>query len=151
MFLRFKCNCCNLCGGFGMWLVRSHQAQFTYIFERMYHLCAANRMATLKHHVLACKVDNKGTCGGQGMWMCAKKNMLQIWKLIQNNDLHVVFEPKNDLKHSRNALEKPIGEGKMPTHFWEVINMWSKVVRGLILAQIRTIRADWVQNPFCAS
>ena len=76
-----------------------------------------HRTATLKHMVLACKIDINGTCNAQGMWMCAKQNMIQIWKLIQNNDLHVVFEPKNDPKHSRNALGKSIGKWKVPTQF----------------------------------
>ena len=66
------------------------------------HVCG-HKMATLKHVVLACKIEISKTCGVQGMWMCVKQNMLQIWKLIQNSDLHMVFKPKNDPKYSREA------------------------------------------------
>ena len=62
-------------------------------------------------------------------------------EIFQNTDLHVIFKPENDSKHSRNALGKSIGEGKVLTYFQEVINTWFKVFKGLIWAQIRIVRA----------
>ena len=69
----------------------------------------------------------------------SKAKSASISEIFQNSDLHEVFEPENDPKRSWNTPE-----GKVPTYFWEVINMWIKVVRGLIWAQIRSVRANWV-------
>ena len=44
-------------------------------------------------------------------------------EIFQNSDLRVIFEHENDPKHSQNAPEKSIGEGKVPTYFQEVINI----------------------------
>ena len=110
-----------------------------------------HKTATLKHKVLPCKIRLKRTCGVQDMWTNSKHKILQIWKYSKTMICKWFLSPKMTRNTPRNTLGKSIREGKVPTYFWEVINTWFKVVKGLIWDQIQIVRAaQWITCRFWA-
>ena len=104
-------------------MTHSHQPQVTYIIKRMYHICAATGHPHPSTQCFACLQSRHQRNMRCAMYVdVSKAKSASIVEIFKNSDLHEVFKLQNDQKRSHTP-KKSIGEGKVPTYFWEVINM----------------------------